>query len=52
MSFKEKIAWISVITTALVRGGYFGFMLRDRREAVRPSLSRRLHRRSDRPGRS
>ena len=27
MSFKEKIAWISVITTALVWGGYFGFML-------------------------
>lgn len=27
MPFKEKIAWISVITTVLVWGGYFGFML-------------------------
>ncbi|NYT40396.1 hypothetical protein HZY97_06490 [Sphingomonas sp. R-74633] len=27
MPFKEKIAWISVITTILVWGGYFGFML-------------------------
>lgn len=26
MSFKEKIAWISVVTTILVWGGYFGFM--------------------------
>jgi uncharacterized membrane protein len=27
MPFKEKIAWISVVTTILVWGGYFGFML-------------------------
>jgi uncharacterized membrane protein len=27
MPFKEKIAWISVVTTVLVWGGYFGFML-------------------------
>lgn len=27
MPFKEKIAWISVITTVLVWGSYFGFML-------------------------
>jgi len=26
MPFKEKIAWISVVTTILVWGGYFGFM--------------------------
>ncbi|MES2096329.1 MAG: hypothetical protein V4459_06190 [Pseudomonadota bacterium] len=26
MPFKEKIAWISVLTTILVWGGYFGFM--------------------------
>lgn len=26
MPFKEKIAWISVVTTVLVWGGYFGFM--------------------------
>jgi uncharacterized membrane protein len=26
MSFKEKVAWISVVTTVLVWGGYFGFM--------------------------
>jgi hypothetical protein len=26
MSFKEKIAWISVVTTVLIWGGYFGFM--------------------------
>jgi hypothetical protein len=26
MSFKEKIAWISVVTTVLVWGSYFGFM--------------------------
>ena len=26
MSFKEKIAWISVVTTVLVWGAYFGFM--------------------------
>lgn len=27
MPFKEKIAWISVVTTILVWGAYFGFML-------------------------
>ena len=27
MPFKEKIAWISVVTTILVWGGFFGFML-------------------------
>ena len=27
MPFKEKIAWISVVTTMLVWSGYFGFML-------------------------
>jgi len=27
MPFKEKIAWISVSSTILVWGGYFGFML-------------------------
>lgn len=27
MPFKEKIAWISVVTTVLVWGGYFGFGL-------------------------
>jgi hypothetical protein len=27
MSFREKIAWISVITTILVWGAYFGFLL-------------------------
>jgi len=27
MPFKEKIAWISVITTVLVWGTYFGFLL-------------------------
>lgn len=26
MPFKEKIAWISVVTTTLVWGSYFGFM--------------------------
>ena len=26
MPFKEKIAWISVVTTILVWGSYFGFM--------------------------
>ena len=26
MPFKEKIAWISVVTTALVWGSYFGFV--------------------------
>src|ERR1700761_1865595 len=26
MPFKEKVAWISVITTILVWGSYFGFM--------------------------
>ena len=26
MSFREKIAWISVVTTVLVWGAYFGFM--------------------------
>ncbi len=26
MPFKEKIAWISVVTTILVWGAYFGFM--------------------------
>jgi hypothetical protein len=27
MPFKEKIAWISLVTTILVWGGYFGVML-------------------------
>lgn len=27
MPFKEKIAWISVVTTILVWGSFFGFML-------------------------
>ncbi|AJP72759.1 hypothetical protein [Sphingomonas hengshuiensis] len=27
MSFKEKIAWISLVTTVLVWGGFYGFML-------------------------
>ena len=27
MSFKEKIAWISVVTTILVWGTYFGFVI-------------------------
>ena len=26
MSFREKIAWISVVSTILVWGGFFGFM--------------------------
>jgi uncharacterized membrane protein len=26
MPFREKVAWISVVTTILVWGGYFGFM--------------------------
>jgi hypothetical protein len=30
MPFKEKIAWISVITTAIVWGSYFGYMLATR----------------------
>lgn len=30
MSFKEKIAWISLVTTALVWGGFYGFMLATR----------------------
>ncbi len=27
MAFKEKIAWIALISTILVWGGYFGFLL-------------------------
>lgn len=30
MPFKEKIAWISVITTIVVWGAYFGFLFGDR----------------------
>ena len=30
MPFKEKIAWISVITTIVVWGAYFGVLLADR----------------------
>lgn len=26
MSFREKIAWISIVTTAVIWGGFFGFM--------------------------
>ena len=36
MPFKEKIAWISVITTIVVWGTYFGFLLTSGRQLPGP----------------
>ena len=36
MPFKEKIAWISVVTTIVAWGGYFGFMMATRARLPTP----------------
>jgi hypothetical protein len=37
MSFKEKMAWLSVITTVVVWGAYFGFLLTTARHLPGPA---------------